>query len=218
MKTSMTMLIAATALFATSTLSGCGVLAIKKQFEAQEQLQKDMANQQSEAKRRILANQREVERQNKITAARQAYLQQTLNGHDFAMKCGELREKVDNAVIKRGSTVASESKPLFVITEWNHVSADYAQRSDYSVQKTRKASKSRYAIELKEKGAARCDVEASYQYIAEDGNQMNDRALDFEAQLLKELEPQKYAQVEAEFIAIGDQFPKEDEESAAAQN
>jgi hypothetical protein len=50
-------------------------------------------------------------------------------------------------------------------------------------------------------GAA-CKVKATFQYANENGAEASDRALDLEARVLEQVEPERYAKIEAEFEAI----------------
>jgi uncharacterized protein YciU (UPF0263 family) len=50
-------------------------------------------------------------------------------------------------------------------------------------------------------------VKASFQYSDDNGTEMSDRALDLEARVLQQVEPDHYAEIEAAFKAIESRHP-----------
>lgn len=191
-------------ILASSQLSGCAILAMKKQ-------QEQLAQQQAEQLALAEQQQRDAARLQKIGQARQAYLEQALDAHDFAMTCPELREVASKEMLKNGLSLSYESNDTMLISNWAYVNAEYGQTYDHRVKKTRKSSKNRQLVEVTPKEEGRCDLSASYLLVVEDGQTYKERATDFEATMIKLVDPTTYEEIEREFIAIEQQFPAETE-------
>lgn len=184
-------------------LPGCALFAIKQQRDQQAAYEEQVKQQQAQA----AAQMKEAERQQKIAEARSTYLQQELDAQQYAVACEALAAEVEKVIVKMGRSVTDHQSGMLV-TDWSYVQAKYEETYDYRIRQTRAASKSRYVAELvpASDGAA-CKVKASFQYADDNGTEMSDRALDLEARVLQQVEPEKYAEIEAEFKAIEQRHP-----------
>ncbi|MEM6995969.1 MAG: hypothetical protein AAF721_36010 [Myxococcota bacterium] len=184
-------------------MSGCALFGIQQQRDAQAAYEKQVADSQAAMEKA----QRENERQLAIAQARTELLEETLDAKQYDVQCDALVSDVEKVVIKIGRSVTDRQGEL-MITDWSHQSARYEANWYYEVRKTRAASKNRYVIELKDLDAEDgCKVEATFQYANDDGAQSADRALDFEARVMQELDPEGYAKLEAEYTAMERKFP-----------
>ena len=182
------------------TSTGCGILAIKQSVDARKEYERQAADAQVAAKKA----QDDAQRQIAIAQERTKYLQEKMDEQVYDTVCDELRPDVEKVVIKMGRSMGPAEGGMLV-TDWSHVQAKYeADYWAYTVRQTRAASKSRYLIELEPSTEGEsCKVEATFQYADDNGHQSSDRALDFEARLLQEVDPDKYAQIEAKYESIG---------------
>ena len=178
---------------------GCALFAVNKM---QAQQQEAMAD----AQRRADEAQREANRQIAIAEARTEFLEEELDAQVYESDCDTLSGSVEKVVIKMGRSLMPPQAGMLV-TDWSHVSAAYeTDYWAYTVRKTRAASKSRYVVEL-ENEAQGCKVNAVFQYSDDAGRESSDRALDFEARVLEEVDPNKYAGIKDEYEAIENKFP-----------
>ena len=184
-------------------LPGCALFGIKQQRDAQAAQEEQMKQYQAQA-----ANaQKENERQIKIAEERTAYLEKELDAQQYAVACEALAAEVEKVIVKMGRSVLDHGSGMLV-TDWSYVQAKYEETYDYRIRQTRAASKSRYVAELVPAGeGGACKVKASFQYSDDNGTEMSDRALDLEARVLQQVEPDHYAEIEAEFKAIESRYP-----------
>lgn len=182
------------------TGTGCGILAIKQSVDARKQYEQQAAEAQVAAKKA----QEDAQRQIAIAQERTAYLAKKMDEQVYDVACAELEADVEKVVIKMGRNMGPAEGGMLV-TDWSHVQAKYeADYWAYTVRQTQAASKSRYLVELEPSTEGEsCKVEATFQYADDNGRQSSDRALDFEARLLQEVDPDKYAQIEARYESIG---------------
>jgi hypothetical protein len=184
-------------------LPGCALFAIKQQQDQQAAYEKQMKDAQAQA---AVAT-KEAERQVKIAEARTAYLEQELDAQQYALACTALSTEVERVIVKMGRSVVEQSEGMLV-TDWSHVQAQYEATYDYRIRQTRAASKSRYVAELvPQSDGAACKVKGVFQYSDQNGTEASDRALDLEARVLEQVEPERYAKIEAEFKAIEQRYP-----------
>ncbi len=181
--------------------TGCGILAIKQSVDTRKEYERQAAEAQVAAKKA----QEDAQRQIAIAQERTKYLQETLDEHVYDVACDQLQPDVEKVVIKMGRTMMGPAEGGMLVTDWSHVQAQYeADYWAYTVRQTRAASKSRYLVELEPSTEGEsCKVQATFQYADDNGHQSSDRALDFEARLLQEVDPDKYAQIEAKYESIG---------------
>jgi hypothetical protein len=184
-------------------LPGCALFGIHQQREQQAAMEEQVKQQQAQA----AVQMKEAERQVKIAEARTAYLEKELDTQQYAIDCAALGAEVQKVIVKMGRSVQEQS-PELLVTDWSHVTAKYEATYDYRIRQTRKASRSRYVAELlPASDGSGCKVKASYQYADENGTEASDRALDLEARVLEQVEPDRYAEIEAEFKAIEQRHP-----------
>jgi UTP:GlnB (protein PII) uridylyltransferase len=184
-------------------LPACALFGIKQQRDQQAAYEEQVKQQQAQA----AVQMKEAERQVKIAEARTAYLEQELDAQQYSIDCAALSAEIEKVIVKMGRSVHEHGAEL-IVTDWSHVQARYEETYDYRIRQTRAASKSRYVAELvpASDGTA-CKVKATFQYSDENGAEASDRALDLEARVLEQVEPERYAKIEAEFKAIEQKYP-----------
>lgn len=184
-------------------LGGCALFGINaNNDEARAKHEKMMADLKAQSDKAIA----DAERQQKIAEARRVYLEKELSAQEYKAACATLVGDVEKVVIKMGRSV-QEKKGELIVTDWSYVQPRYDSTWDYRILQTRVASKNRYVLELESSSATACKVRATYQYVDENGGELTDRALDFETRFLEQVDPTRYAEVEAQSKAIEAQYP-----------
>jgi hypothetical protein len=179
---------------------GCALFGFKQAADQRKAYEAQLQQQQVA----VAEAQKESERQIAIARARTEYLQEELDAQVYGVECPTLSADIEKVVVKMGRSLGPTDGGLLV-TEWSHVQARYeADYWAYQIRQTQAASRSRYVVELEPTAeGAGCRVEATFQYADDNGREASDRALDFEARVLQEVDPGKYADVEAKYESIG---------------